>query len=273
MAAWLHGEGINLPEELRDSISYPGKEPNYNAVNHHYAMREMNNGTKEAFTHILQVILENDLLRYPSIASPMCYHLGLTYNPTQEWGEWRTRWNKDEYKKLSPDLLKQCCSTAYDCLTNKTAKEKNLKSKELSSAYLGLWSLAQTSLEDAADAALAMAQSTSMPQSMAALYASQQFQNTPTAARCVSMVLKNPKKRKDATITAMAMLTCGTGFLRPGFERVLFGPELTLLGRYPVAKLEPMDVVLAPAVNNPGGQFSHEELRQFYEKMYFGRVG
>jgi hypothetical protein len=87
-------------------------------------------GTLKATTHLLNVILDNNLIRYSSVVRAIDVWTGLTLEAEQS------------------RVIKQMIHYIHDCLTNPELRKQWLKSEDVNKLYASLWASAVIEEED-----------------------------------------------------------------------------------------------------------------------------
>ncbi|MED3561751.1 DUF4132 domain-containing protein [Bacillus xiapuensis] len=90
----------------------------------------MDEGTLAATTHLLNVILENNLIRYSSVVRAIDVWTGLTLEAEQA------------------RVTKQIIQYIYECLTNPDLRKRWLQSEDMNKLYTSLWASAVIEEED-----------------------------------------------------------------------------------------------------------------------------
>lgn len=84
-------------------------------------VENMDEGTIEASIYLLQIILENDLIRYSSVVRALAVWTGIPF------------------ESVHTRIVKQCIQYAYSCLTDETIREQWLHSSDVNQMYFSLW--------------------------------------------------------------------------------------------------------------------------------------
>ncbi len=138
-------------------------------------------GTPEAFRSILQVIADNDLIRFSAVKRAVGVWLGVMTEETRDL---------DRISGKSLRLM-------LDCLDSPEARAEALHSEDSMAIHIALWSLAFSDVAEAVAAMEHIIQNGTRHQLLVAGYFAAQLENPPVANRLAKAVLKAHRDKPD----------------------------------------------------------------------------
>ncbi len=115
-------------------------------------VESMDEGSREGYLYILNLILEQDLVRFSSVARAIDTSTGLGFPPDK------------------PNVLKKCMTIASDCLHDKSKILEYSQSPDNLHIYMSLWAAAFDEITDAEELILTLVESEYKYRRLTALY-------------------------------------------------------------------------------------------------------